>query len=140
MEISVVVNAEIEFSDVDMARWVWHGSYARFFENARETLLQKINYDCTESMKSGVYWPIVDYKAKFKKALFFRQKIKIKAILENYIDCIEIKYIIYDENDKVVTTGYTKQLPVNPDTLSLIDTPQADLKSKVEKFIQTHKE
>lgn len=137
MEISVVVNSEIEFSDIDMARWAWHGSYARFFEKARESLLKKINYDCIESMKTGVYWPIVDYKIKFKKALFFRQKIKIKAILENYIDCIEIKYIIYDENAKVVTTGYTKQVPVNPDTLSLISEPQIILKSRVEKFLES---
>lgn len=101
--------------------------------------MKKINNDCIESMKSGVYWPIVDYKVKFKKALFFRQKIKIKAILENYIDCIEIKYIIFDENDKVVTTGYTKQVPVNPETLSVISEPQIILKSRVEQFLQLNK-
>lgn len=113
-EISIIVETQVEFSDVDMALWTWHGSYCRYFEKAREALLDKIGYGCKVSMSSGIYWPIVEYKSTFKQATYYQQQLKIKAAIIEYEHRLKIKYDIYDKNtNKRVTSGYTIQVPVD---------------------------
>ena len=101
----------IEFFDLDPMQVVWHGNYINYFEIARSLLLEKINYDYNEMVKSGYAWPVVDINLKYKRPLQFKDKIRIKAILTEYENCLKIKYeIINVQNGEITTRGLSTQM------------------------------
>ena len=67
VEAEVVVKAQ--FYDLDPMGVVWHGHYARFMEQARCELLDKIGYNYEEMRDSGYLWPIVDMHIKYVRPI-----------------------------------------------------------------------
>ncbi len=47
------VELTIPFHDVDMMGVAWHGNYFRYFEVAREALLNQFNYGYRQMKESG---------------------------------------------------------------------------------------
>lgn len=64
----------IRFSEIDAMRVVWHGAYAKYFEDAREVFGQEYNlgYQLIESY--GYYAPIVDLSIQYKRPLRYGMK------------------------------------------------------------------
>lgn len=60
---------KIRFSEIDIMRVVWHGAYAKYFEDAREAFGQEhgLSYQLIET--SGYYAPIVDLRFQYKKPI-----------------------------------------------------------------------
>ncbi|HDL8541023.1 TPA: acyl-CoA thioesterase [Yersinia enterocolitica] len=107
----------IPFYDIDPMGVVWHGNYFRYFEIAREALLNQIDYGYREMQASGYVWPIVDTRVKYIAPLEFEQRIHICASIEEYENRLRIGYQIYDAaSGKRMTTGYTIQVAVKAST------------------------
>ena len=101
----------VEFFHLDPLQVVWHGNYINFFEIGRRTLLEKIGYSYPEMEKSGFAFPIVEVSAKYLGYLRFRDRIRIKAILMEYENCLKIKYEIYNiETGLLATKGSSTQM------------------------------
>ena len=136
-QIIVEIKEKIAFSDIDMARWAWHGAYARYYENAREALLDLIGYGCCRTMDENVYWPVVSFNCSFHKPLYFKQEIIISAQLISWDDCIKIKYHITDAVTKQITSkAVTVQLPMDPVTKRQIYPIPDSLRLCVEKYFE----
>jgi acyl-CoA thioester hydrolase len=115
------VSAEIEFSvdfyDVDSMRIVWHGNYVKYFEKARCALLTKIGYDYLEMEESGWAFPVTSVSAKYIRPLGFLDRVRAKAILTEYENCIKIKYELYNaKTGQLCTKGESTQMAVNMTT------------------------
>ncbi|HGM6676324.1 TPA: acyl-CoA thioesterase [Serratia marcescens] len=107
------VELTIPFHDVDMMGVVWHGSYFRYFEVAREALLNQFDYGYRQMQASGYVWPVVDTRVKYRDVLTFEQRIRVRAQLEEYENRLRIAYQIFDVlTAKRTTTGYTIQVAV----------------------------
>jgi acyl-CoA thioester hydrolase len=107
------VELTIAFHDVDMMGVVWHGNYFRYFEIAREALLNQFNYGYRQMKESGYVWPVVDTRVKYRDVLTFEQRIRVRATLEEYENRLRIAYQIFDAaTGKRTTTGYTIQVAV----------------------------
>ena len=133
--ISVEIKERVAFSDIDMAQWAWHGAYPRFYENAREALLDEIGYGCRVTMKSGIYWAIVNYESSFRKPLYYKQDIIVNACLVDYKNGIKIKYLIRDaQTGEITSKASTVQLPVNAITKKMIYPIPPDLKLAIESY------
>ena len=76
------VELTIPFHDVDMMGVVWHGNYFRYFEIAREALLNQFNYGYRQMKESGYLWPVVDTRVKYRDVLTFEQRFRVRARLE----------------------------------------------------------
>lgn len=114
---SVVIELTIPFHDVDSMGVVWHGNYFRYFEIAREALLNQFNYGYRAMKASGYVWPVVDTRVKYRAPLLFEQKITVTAKLEEYENRLRIGYVIADLNTgKRLSTGYTIQVAVDEKT------------------------
>lgn len=114
---SVVIELTIPFHDVDSMGVVWHGNYFRYFEIAREALLNQFNYGYRAMKASGYLWPVVDTRVKYRAPLLFEQRITVKAKLEEYENRLRIGYVISDLNTgKRLSTGYTIQVAVDEKT------------------------
>lgn len=107
------IELTIPFHDVDMMGVVWHGNYFRYFEIAREALLNQFNYGYRQMKASGYVWPVVDTRVKYRDTLTFEQRIRVRATLEEYENRLRIAYQIFDAaSGKRTTTGYTIQVAV----------------------------
>jgi acyl-CoA thioester hydrolase len=85
----------------------------RFFEVAREALLEKFNYGYRAMQASGYGWPVVDLRVKYRAALTYDQRIRVRAAIEEYENRLRIAYQIFDvDSGKRTTTGYTIQVAV----------------------------
>ncbi len=114
-------NAEIAltipFHDVDAMGVVWHGNYFRYFEIAREALLNQFNYGYRAMQASGYFWPVVDTRVRYRLALKFEQHILGRATLREYENRLRIDYQIFDAGSaKRTTTGYSIQVAVEEKT------------------------
>lgn len=107
------VELTIPFHDIDMMGVVWHGNYFRYFEIAREALLNQFNYGYQQMKASGYLWPVIDTRVKYRGVLTFEQRIRVRASIEEFENRLRIGYEILDaETGKRTTTGYTIQVAV----------------------------
>lgn len=110
---TAAVELTIPFHDLDMMGVVWHGHYWRYFEIAREALLNRFDYGYRQMKASGYLWPVVDSRIRYRDTLTFEQKIRVEAWLEEYENRLRIGYRIVDvASGKRTTTGYTIQVAV----------------------------
>jgi len=111
--ISVSIEQEVSFPDVDSYRIVWHGNYIKYFEIARCKLLDKIEYTYNDMEKSGYFFPIIDVNVKYIKPLVFGQKFIITATLQEWENKLTIDYTITDKiTNQKLTKGHTSQIAV----------------------------
>ena len=126
-----VISAEIltkaQFYDLDPMQIVWHGNYARFFEQARCALLDKIDFNYDAMAATGYGWPIVDMRIKYVKPIKFAQEIIVRATLTEYENRLRIEYRIFDAGSgEALTKGETVQVAVEMATteIQFISPPQ----------------
>ncbi len=114
------VTLQVPFHDIDMMGVVWHGNYWRYFEIAREALLNQFDYGYRQMKASGYLWPVVDGRIRYREALTFEQRIRVQARLEEYENRLKIGYQIFDAaSGKRTTTGYSIQVAVEEQSREL---------------------
>ncbi|KLU17077.1 MULTISPECIES: acyl-CoA thioesterase [Xenorhabdus] len=111
------VELTVPFHDADPMGVVWHGNYFRYFEIAREALMNQLNYGYREMRESGYIWPVVDAKIKYRAPVLFEQKIRIRAAIEEFENRLKIAYQVFDAaSGEKTTVGYTIQVAVSQET------------------------
>lgn len=111
------VEMTVPFHDTDPMGVVWHGNYFRYFEVAREALLNQFNYGYRQMRESGYVWPVVDTRVKYRDVLAFEQRIRVRARVDEFENRLKIVYQIFDaQSGKRTTTGYTIQVAVEEST------------------------
>ena len=101
----------IEFYNLDPMQVVWHGNYLKFFELGRRSLMEKIGYSYNEMKESEFAFPVVKISVKYLKSLRLKDRIRIKAILTDYENCLKIKYEIYNAETGIeIARGLSTQM------------------------------
>lgn len=130
--LSIKIEKEIPFYDVDSYRIVWHGHYPKYFEEARCALLEKI--DCTyhDMEEWGYFFPVIDINIRYVKPLVFKQKIIIQATLKEWQNKLIIDYQITDiSSGERLTKGSTTQVAISkPDHITQYESP-APLRERI---------
>jgi acyl-CoA thioester hydrolase len=112
--ITEEIEFQVEFYDVDSMRIVWHGNYIKYFEKARCALLDKIGYNYNDMEKSGWAFPVTGISVKYVNSLHFLDRVRARAILTEYENCIKIKYELYNaETGQLCTKGDSTQMAIN---------------------------
>ena len=113
---NIFAEAEIivEFNDLDPMKIVWHANYFNFFEIARRTLLEKIDYDYNQMEESGYAFPVIEISAKYLASLRYKDRAIVKAVLMDYENCLKIKYEIRNSaTGEITTKGVSTQMAVD---------------------------
>ena len=111
--ISADISVQAQFYDLDPMQVVWHGNYARFLEQARCALLDRIGYNYPQMAASGYVFPIVEMQVKYVRPIRFGQVIAVTATLTEYENRIRIDYRIHDRaSGELLTKAHTMQLAV----------------------------
>lgn len=74
---------EVRFSEVDSMQIVWHGSYALYFEDAREAFGRKYGLDYLTIFGAGYYAPLVDLRFEYRSPLLYGERARIEAAFRN---------------------------------------------------------
>lgn len=114
--LSASVEIDVPFYDVDSMRIAWHGHYLKYFERARCTLLDKLDYNYLAMEASGYIWPVVDCRIKYIRPLRFQQVITVTATLKEWENRLKLDYLITDADGNTLTRGYSIQVAVNMQT------------------------
>ena len=111
------VEIEIPFHDVDVMGVAWHGHYVKYLEIARCALLDKIDYNYPQMRESGYAWPVIDVRIRYPQPLYFQQKVRVVAKLDEWENRLKVSYEIRDsESGKRLTRAYTVQVAMDMKT------------------------
>ena len=111
-ELKASKEFEIRFSEVDMMGVVWHGSYALYFEDARETFGAKYDLSYMGYIDHGYYAPIVEQTIQYKKPIRYGMRPRIDIIYRPTLSAkIIFDYEIHDTADEsLIATGHSVQV------------------------------
>lgn len=134
--ISAEVLIKAQFYDLDPMQIVWHGNYVRFLEQARCALLDKIDYNYSEMLRSGYAWPVVDLRIKYVRPVRFGQEVRVTATMVEYESRIKIDYRIADPaSGDVLTKAHTIQVAVEVASNELCFESPRVLTEKVQRLL-----
>lgn len=132
--ISAEVIIKAQFYDLDPMQIVWHGNYARFLEQARCALLDKIDFGYRAMAETGYLWPVVDLRIKYVRPIRFGQEVRVIATMVEYEYRLKIDYRLTDAaSGEVLTKAHTIQVAVDAATQELCFQSPAVLYEKVER-------
>jgi acyl-CoA thioester hydrolase len=103
---------EVRFSEVDSMGIVWHGAYAKYFEDVREEFGRIYDLGYLKIFGEGFYAPLVTLDFNYKRPLVYGDKAIVEVTYKN-TDAAKIcfDYKIYCKKDNaLVTTGSTVQV------------------------------
>ena len=103
---------DVRFSEVDSMKIVWHGSYALYFEDAREEFGRVHGLSYQLYLENECPAPLVELHFRYVKPLLYRQRARVDITLRN----THAAKIVFDyeirlvEDDSLVTTGTSTQV------------------------------
>jgi acyl-CoA thioester hydrolase len=111
----------VRFSEVDAMAIVWHGSYVKYLEDAREEFGIKYGLDYMSVYKSGYMTPVVKMDIKYLSPLLYEDTAVIKiSFIDSPAAKINFKYeIINDRTGATVITAETTQVFIDAETREL---------------------
>jgi acyl-CoA thioester hydrolase len=118
--ISATVEVTVPFHDVDLAGVVWHGHYAKYLENARWALMDRLQFGLQTMIDSGFLWPVVGLEVKYVRAARYGDRLSVQASLVEWESRLAINYLILDCKDgSRIARAQTVQVAVEKETGTL---------------------
>ena len=116
---------EIRFSEVDIMKVVWHGSYPLYLEDAREAFGAQYGLSYQSYIDNNVFAPIVEMDIKYKRPVLYGMKPHIRIIYRPKPSAkIVFDYEIFDPKDGTVfLTARTVQVFMDMNYQLMWDNP-----------------
>ena len=111
----------VRFSEVDSMAIVWHGSYVKYLEDAREEFGIKYDLDYMSVYKKGYMTPVVKLDIKYLSPLLYEDTAVIKiTFIDSPAAKINFKYeIVNDRTGETVITAETTQVFIDAQSREL---------------------
>lgn len=124
--ISATISLRVRYGETDQMGVVYHGNYPAYFEVARVEFFRSIGLPYKELEDKGIILPVIDLQIKFIGSAYYDEVLVIKAILREIPQGVRLRfdYEIYNENEKLLTTGHTILAFVDSKTRKPIRCPQ----------------
>ncbi|MDR1676553.1 MAG: acyl-CoA thioesterase [Tannerella sp.] len=116
---------EVRFSEVDSMNIVWHGSYALYFEDAREAFGKIFGLSYRQYFANNCYAPLVELHFNYKHPLFHGQRARVDIAYRN----VPAAKVIFDyeihllPDNSLVATGSSTQVFLDKDFRLLWSNP-----------------
>ena len=120
--LSAVRKIDIRFSEVDSMHVVWHGNYAKYFEDAREAFGEKYGLDYLTIYGNGYFAPLVELTFKYKRPLRYGDSAEIRIFYRP----TEAAKLVFDyeitdlESGEVVLTGHSVQVFMEKESYQMV--------------------
>jgi acyl-CoA thioester hydrolase len=98
----------VRYAETDQMGVVYHGNYAQYFEMGRVEWLRNLGISYKWMEENGVMLPVVSLKLNYKKPARYDDVLRIKTKLKSQSTVkIEFDYEIFNEQNQLLTTGYS---------------------------------
>ena len=116
---------DIRFSEVDSMQVAWHGSYAMYFEDAREEFGRKYNLEYLRIAGKGYFAPLVDLQFHYRKPILYGTHPRIDIFYRpTEAAKIVLDYEIRDpETEELLASGRSVQVFMDQDHQLVWNTP-----------------
>lgn len=126
-KLSASIQLPVRFSEVDSMNIVWHGSYALYFEEAREAFGRKYDLGYLRIFREGYYAPLVKLDFNYKRPLAYGSTLEVEITYrptEAAKICFD--YQIFSDRDiahELMATGSSTQVFLDKTYQLVWDTP-----------------
>jgi len=116
---------DVRFSEVDSMSIVWHGSYALYFEDAREEFGRVYGLSYQLFMENECPAPLVELSFKYIKPLLYGQRARVDIIYHNtpaakIVFAYEIRLTA---DNSLITTGASTQVFIDKNYKLMLTNP-----------------
>ena len=109
--LAVRIEKRVSFSDVDIMGIVWHGRYAKYFEEGFAAIGRKYGLSYRDFYEANLRAPIVQMHVDYHMPLDLDEVCMIEAkMIWTEGARLNIEYTIIKEDGQVAATGYTVQM------------------------------
>jgi len=116
---------KVRYAETDQMGVVHHGNYAQYFEIARLDWLLALGISYKSMEENGVMLPVYELNTKFLKPAVFEDELKIEVKLKELPSVkITFEYLIYNQNEELLTKAYTTLVFMDAKTKKPIRCPQ----------------
>ena len=107
--ISHKTEIRVRYADTDQMKVVYHGKYLEYFEVSRAALIRSLGLPYSELEKRGIFLPVVEAFAKYRRPALYDDLLFIEAIVSELPKAtLKIKYQIFRDGEKEpLAEGYT---------------------------------
>lgn len=118
-------NVRVRYAETDQMGVVYHGNYAQYFEMGRVEWLRNLGVSYADMERDGIMLPVVSLTMNYKKPARYDDLLTVRTILKKQAGVkIEFDYEIYNENDELLTTGYSMLVFVDMKTGRPVSPPE----------------
>ncbi|MBN2644657.1 MAG: acyl-CoA thioesterase [Desulfuromonadaceae bacterium] len=109
--LTLRVEREVRFEEVDAVGIVWHGRYPSYFEDARVALGYRFGLGYMDFYAQGVVAPIKTLHIDHLRPLRFRESFTIEGLWHwNEAARLNFEFILRNSADEITTRGYSVQM------------------------------
>jgi len=108
----------IRYADTDQMKFAYYGKFFEYFEQGRSDLLRNIGLPYTRVEEMGLFLPVIEAHASYKKAARYDDLLQVVTILRDMpVARVRLDYEVYKEGEKdLLADGYTIHTFVNAAT------------------------
>ena len=126
----------VRYADTDQMKFVYYAKYFEYFEQGRSDLLRAIGLPYPEIEKLGIYLPVVEALARYRKPAKYDDLLTVETIIaEIPVARVRIEYkILREGDDEPIAEGYTIHSFINAETGKPTRAPQVFIHTLEEEF------
>lgn len=108
----------IRYADTDQMKFAYYGKFFEYFEQGRSDLLREIGLPYTRVEEMGLFLPVIEAHASYKKAARYDDLLHVVTILRDTpVARVRLDYEVYKDGDKdLLADGYTIHSFVNAES------------------------
>jgi acyl-CoA thioester hydrolase len=105
----------VRYADTDQMKFVYYGKFFEYFEQGRSDLLRAVGLPYTEIEAMGLFLPVIEAHAEYRKAARYDDELRILTRLKDRpIARIRIDYeVTRSDAAEIIAEGYTIHTFVN---------------------------
>ena len=101
-------SVRVRYAETDQMGVVYHGNYAQYFEMGRVEWLRNMGLSYKWMEENGIMLPVVSLTINYKKPARYDDLLTVKTVFKRQTSVkIEFDYEIYNEQQELLTTGYS---------------------------------
>ena len=109
--VKISIQSRVAFNEADIMGIVWHGNYAKYFEEASSELGRKCGFTFRAYFEAQIQAPIVQLHVDYHRPLVLDEKFTVEAA---YVWSegarLHTEFSVWREDGTLAVTGYTVQM------------------------------
>ena len=131
------IEIPVRFAECDAYRVVWHGHYALYLEQARESLTGRFGFTATKALGLGYLVPIIRMEIRYLRPILADSTVGVTVRLRPpEVARLLLDYEIRDRANALLASAETEQVVTNAEGELLLTLPAAlrELVDKIQKY------